>query len=363
MQEAKDSSAIENIITTEDELFRTDSAPGGYGSVAAKEVHRYGAALKVGFERVRQQGFLRLDDVLAVQATLEQNRAEFRKLPGTVLKNAETGAVVYEPPQDAVRIEQLMDNFITRLNRSEPGDPDAILSAGWIVDALVTDEELLGWLSQTSSERLQYLGAEALARRSRFSSLVEFAWNQPGPVQLRILTTLTFAGPRDPSGRTRRVVRQPSFEDKEHLFWEHCAKTLPIETANALWDYEYASGRNPFNRLIHDPLRDHFKSEAARSNVEVEITQQQSYPLRTALQMLASWRMEEDDAVMTALLKHGAYTKEESWQGDNFDQHIVKKRFVYREIARQALIARGQAVQSNVVVESLISSIQENRGQ
>jgi len=49
LREARDSSAIENIITTEDELFRTDSAPGGYGSVAAKEVHRCGAALKVGF--------------------------------------------------------------------------------------------------------------------------------------------------------------------------------------------------------------------------------------------------------------------------------------------------------------------------
>lgn len=127
LQEAKDSSAIENIITTEDELFRTDSAPGSYGSVAAKEVHRYGAALKVGFERVRQQGFLRLEDVLAVQATLEQNRAGLRKLPGTVLKNAETGAVVYEPPQDAVRIEQLMDNFIIWLNRNEPDDPDPLV--------------------------------------------------------------------------------------------------------------------------------------------------------------------------------------------------------------------------------------------
>ncbi len=75
LQEAKDSSAIENIITTEDELFRTATDGGGYGRVAAKEVHRYGAALKVGFERVRQQEFLRLEDVLAVQSTLEQNRA------------------------------------------------------------------------------------------------------------------------------------------------------------------------------------------------------------------------------------------------------------------------------------------------
>ena len=125
LQEARDSSAIENIITTEDELFRTDG--GGYGSVAAKEVHRYGAALKVGFERVRSQGFLRLEDVLAVQSTLEQNRAGLRKLPGIVLKNAETGAVVYEPPQDAVQVEQLMDNFIVWLNRSETGDPDPLV--------------------------------------------------------------------------------------------------------------------------------------------------------------------------------------------------------------------------------------------
>ena len=124
LQEAKDSSAIENIITTEDELFRTDSTPDAPGTLAAKEVHRYGAALKVGFERVRQQGFLRLDDVLAVQATLEQNRAGLRKLPGTVLKNADSGKVVYEPPQDATRVEQLMDNFITWLNRAEPGDAD-----------------------------------------------------------------------------------------------------------------------------------------------------------------------------------------------------------------------------------------------
>ncbi len=127
LQEAKDSSAIENIITTADELLRTDSAPGSSGSVAAKEVHRYGAALKVGFARVRQQGFLRLEDVLEVQATLEQSRAGLRKLPGTLLKNAETGAVVYEPPQDAVRVEELMGNFMDWLNRNEPGDPDPLV--------------------------------------------------------------------------------------------------------------------------------------------------------------------------------------------------------------------------------------------
>lgn len=127
LQEAKDSSEIENIITTEDELFQADAASGSYGSAAAKEVHNYGAALKVGFARVREQGFIRLDDILAVQATLEENRAGLRKLPGTFLKNAQTGAVVYEPPQDTVQVEQLMDNFVAHLNRDEPGDPDPLV--------------------------------------------------------------------------------------------------------------------------------------------------------------------------------------------------------------------------------------------
>ena len=127
LQEAKDSSAIENIITTQDELFQADTWAGSYASAAAKEVHNYGAALKIGFEKVRRQGFLRLDDILTVQAALEQNRAGLRKLPGTVLKNAQTGSTVYEPPQDAIAIERLMDNFVTHLNQNEPGDADPLV--------------------------------------------------------------------------------------------------------------------------------------------------------------------------------------------------------------------------------------------
>lgn len=127
LQEAKDSSAIENIITTEDELFQSDAVSGQYKSPATKEVHNYVAALKAGFARVRRQKIIRLEDILAVQATLEGNLAGLRKLPGTVLKNQSTGKVIYEPPQDAVEIERLMDNFVTHLNRSEPGDPDPLV--------------------------------------------------------------------------------------------------------------------------------------------------------------------------------------------------------------------------------------------
>jgi Fic family protein len=127
LQEAKDSSAIEDIITTEDQLFQGDVSSGHFPSAASKEVHHYAAALKIGLARVREQEFLRLADVLEIQAALEQNRSGLRKLPGTVLKNQQTGEVVYEPPQDPAEVERLMGNFLEHFHRAEPGDLDPLV--------------------------------------------------------------------------------------------------------------------------------------------------------------------------------------------------------------------------------------------
>jgi Fic family protein len=97
LQEAKDSSAIENIITTHDELFKDDLLPDNQHSPAGKEVLRYREALRVGFGAVKQSGLLTLNHILDIQAELENNRAGFRKVPGTVLEDS-SGKVVYTPP-------------------------------------------------------------------------------------------------------------------------------------------------------------------------------------------------------------------------------------------------------------------------
>ena len=110
IQEAKDSSEIENIITTHDELYTYDQNSASSG--AAKEVQHYIAALRVGYHDVLNSGLIRLATILRVQEEVEQNNAGLRKVPGTVLKNQTTGAVVYEPPQDAVLIEKLMTELV-----------------------------------------------------------------------------------------------------------------------------------------------------------------------------------------------------------------------------------------------------------
>ena len=127
LQEAKDSSAIEDIVTTEDDLFQGDVLSGQFPSAAAKEVHRYAAALKIGLMRVREQRFLRLSDVLEIQSALEHNRAGLRKLPGTILKNQQTGEVVYQPPQDPAEIQKLMSNFLEHFHQDETGGIDPLV--------------------------------------------------------------------------------------------------------------------------------------------------------------------------------------------------------------------------------------------
>jgi Fic family protein len=97
MQEAKDSSAIENIVTTHDELFKDELFPENLTNPAAKEVMRYRQALRLGYEQVNQSGLLTNNHIIEIQAALEQNNAGFRKLPGTALKNG-LGQTVYTPP-------------------------------------------------------------------------------------------------------------------------------------------------------------------------------------------------------------------------------------------------------------------------
>lgn len=109
LQEAKDSSEVENIVTTHDELFRDDVLPQAFTNLAAKEVNRYRQALKLGFDLVRQTGLITTNHIAAIQSELECNSAGLRRLPGTNLKNT-SGEVVYTPPQDpAAIIESMRD--------------------------------------------------------------------------------------------------------------------------------------------------------------------------------------------------------------------------------------------------------------
>jgi Fic family protein len=131
LQEAKDSSAIENIVTTHDELFREAALLETASSAATKEVARYRQALRVGFEAVRTTGLLTNNHVLAIQSELERNNAGFRKLPGTALK-ASDGRTVYTPPQDPATIAALMTDLERFINEDDRFDSDSLIKMALI---------------------------------------------------------------------------------------------------------------------------------------------------------------------------------------------------------------------------------------
>ena len=116
LQEAKDSSEIENIITTQDELYKALTTAGKTDN-QVKEVINYRKAIFLGYDLIKKQGFLKLNDIIEIQSTIIENNSGLRSIPGTVLKNDRTGERIYTPlPQDKEEILNLLGNFLEHFN-------------------------------------------------------------------------------------------------------------------------------------------------------------------------------------------------------------------------------------------------------
>jgi Fic family protein len=127
LQEAKDSSAIENIITTHDDLYKSELNLDAFKSTEAKEVQNYISALKKGFELITKSELLTNNTIIQIQEVLEDNKAGFRRLPGTALKLAATGEIIYTPPQEYDKIVSLMANLECYINDSTIQDCDPLI--------------------------------------------------------------------------------------------------------------------------------------------------------------------------------------------------------------------------------------------
>ena len=127
LQEAKDSSEVENIVTTHDELYKADLDIKEYlMSAATKEVLNYREAMLLGFREVRTSKLLINKTIKEIQETLEGNKSGFRSITGTMLKNSKN-EVVYTPPQNNDTIEKLMANLEKYINDRQLSDVDPLI--------------------------------------------------------------------------------------------------------------------------------------------------------------------------------------------------------------------------------------------
>ena len=133
LQEAKASSEVENIVTTQDELFQADVFPDGPQSAAAKEVALYRDALRLGYARLRDTGGLIPNSTLIDMFRLLKRRDDgFRVTPGTTLKHDATGEIVFVPPQGAYEIVQHMTDLERFINTDEASNLDPIIKMALI---------------------------------------------------------------------------------------------------------------------------------------------------------------------------------------------------------------------------------------
>ncbi len=130
--EAKDSSAIENIITTHDELYKEELFGEIIESPRAKEVFNYKKALLKGFEIVKEHKLLTNNQLIEIHQTLSNSQTNFRKLPGTELKNQQTNETVYIPPQNYNEIIELMINLENFINDDSISGLDPLIKMALI---------------------------------------------------------------------------------------------------------------------------------------------------------------------------------------------------------------------------------------
>ena len=127
LQEAKDSSEVEDIVTTQDDLYKAGlDIKQNVINASTKEVLAYREAIEKGFSLVRNNHLLTNNTIKQIQEILENNNAGFRTSPGTKLKRID-GEIVYVPPQDAEQILNLMGNLEDFINNEDICNLDPLI--------------------------------------------------------------------------------------------------------------------------------------------------------------------------------------------------------------------------------------------
>jgi len=120
--ESKDSSAIENIITTYEDIFK-ELITNKSISKASKEVINYKRAIEHGYKELDEKGFISTNSIVNIQSIIEPKMGGIRKLPRTVIKNMSTNTIVHTPPQNEKVIREMLKNLENFINSDNEYDP------------------------------------------------------------------------------------------------------------------------------------------------------------------------------------------------------------------------------------------------
>ncbi len=134
LQEAKTSTEIENIFTTEDELYKaiSDKVKEDNTDPATKEVLRYREALWTGYKKIKNTGNIDMQSIITIFQQIKNTKAGIRPPQArVVIKRGQSefkpGEIIYTPPRGKGIVEKLMDNMVEYLNNDTKYKTDPLL--------------------------------------------------------------------------------------------------------------------------------------------------------------------------------------------------------------------------------------------
>lgn len=228
--------------------------------------------------------------------------------------------------------------------------PRLLLGIPAIADEFVADaffESNLG----SGDVYIRTLAAEALARRARWSKLVELGSRLPGDKRSEVLRYLAGYPANGESGAWR--PRIPPDEGDELKFWVECFQLNPLGSAEALHmaDNFGSSTRSPYPRELHDALRVFLEQEASKGTKA-----QADFPIPAgrwgvAVQLLASWRDESDVPMLRQLSQHRGYIEDTVYTSSgNKMNKILRRTYALRKAAVDALATFRKAEPDDIIV-------------
>ena len=133
LQESKESNAIENIVTTQDELYR---ATIGYGdeikNPSTKEVLQYRTAMYWGLDQIKENGFITINLLIGLMQKLRNTDETIRRNPGVKIANPLKNEVIYTPPEGEGIIFEKLSSLEKFINNESLSNLDPLIKMALI---------------------------------------------------------------------------------------------------------------------------------------------------------------------------------------------------------------------------------------
>lgn len=184
--------------------------------------------------------------------------------------------------------------------------------------------------------------ANALCHRLRFDRLAKIGLELQPSAQLIILRALATSGSSE--NETPRM-RDPD-SDAERDFWIKCATEEPLKAVSALYYTGMSGDLNRFNLTLHEPLKQFLISEANSPSKDID-----GWQIGQVVSFVGAWKRKDDTKLFRSLLVHPAYQRSELTKSSHPGVRFESRRYRVREEALRLLIAMGEPVPANLVLE------------